>query len=125
MIDICDKCQKSKIIFSRRWFLCKPCYEEWMNFKSIKYMNKIRFGGLRYDILKKYNYTCQICGMTNTEHIKQWKRTISVDHKDKNGRYSKTINNSLDNLTVLCLSCHSRKDAILYWHEKVGEIYYG
>lgn len=75
--------------------------------RDIKY-----FSGLRRYILKRDKYTCQECGMTNKEHFRKYKRSITIDHIDGNGRYSKIQNNSPDNLITLCLPCHGRKDKI-------------
>jgi len=69
-----------------------------------------RFGGNRHVVLERDNFTCQLCGMTDTNHRQQFNRSITVDHKDGQGRYSPTKNHTLENLWVLCLRCHGRKD---------------
>lgn len=58
------------------------------------------FGGNRLLVLKRDNYTCQICGS---------KEKLCVHHKDGNGRnvLAKYKNNNLDNLITLCHRCHS------------------
>lgn len=78
--------------------------------KRIIYHDQERFAGNKKVILKRDNYQCQICGMTDEEHLKRWGREITVDHIDGNGRYSGTQNNTLENLITLCLICHGRKD---------------
>ena len=82
--------------------------------KSIKSMNKKRFGGLRSEILKRDGYKCVDCGMTNEEHIKKWKRNLTINHIDHKGRYSYKQNNNLENLETLCLKCHGFKDRSNY-----------
>ena len=72
--------------------------------------DKRRFGGHRRMILERDNFTCQLCGMTDNEHRKQFGRAITIDHKDGQGRYSPTKNHAPENLWVLCLPCHGRKD---------------
>ena len=84
-------------------------------------MHKKRFGGLRDDVLKRDDYKCLLCGMTNQEHKALWNRSLTIDHVDGNGRYSTVPNNTLDNLQTLCLRCHGRKDSTKYWHREVGE----
>ena len=78
--------------------------------KSIKSMHKERFGGRREAVLKRDDYTCQLCGMTNEEHKEEWDKEITIDHKDMTGRYSDKHNNDIDNLWTLCLRCHGKKD---------------
>lgn len=81
-------------------------------------MHKIRFGGLRDKVLKRDNYSCVACGMSNQEHFKKWDFNITIDHVDGEGRNSKSPNNNIDNLQTLCIRCHGRKDSIRYWHER-------
>lgn len=71
---------------------------------------KSHFGVNGLKVLEKYGYKCAVCGMTNEEHIKKYKKRISIDHIDGVGRYSPNPNNSIENLQVLCLSCHGKKD---------------
>ena len=69
-----------------------------------------RFGYKRLEVLQRDNYTCCVCGMTDAEHRQRFRRAITIDHKDGQGRYSKVKNHNLDNLWTLCLPCHGRKD---------------
>ena len=64
-------------------------------------------GGIRSKILKRDNYACVECQMTDKEHKKKWGRPITIDHKDKNRK-----NNSPSNLQTLCLRCHGSKDIL-------------
>ena len=73
-------------------------------------LNKKRFGGQRQFILKRDNWSCVNCGMTNKEHIEIFKRQITIDHIDGCGRNSINPNNSKENLQTLCLKCHGKKD---------------
>lgn len=71
-----------------------------------KYREKIQFDDNRQKALERANNKCEICGS---------KKDLIVHHKDKKGRGSKIKNNSLDNLIVLCKSCHikeHRKDLL-------------
>jgi hypothetical protein len=74
--------------------------------------DRIYFGGIRDKVLERDNWTCQKCGMNNEQHIVLFGRSITIDHKDGNGRYSKIPNNNLDNLITLCLKCHGKKDIL-------------
>lgn len=64
-----------------------------------------RFDGIRDEVLKRDNYSCVWCGMTDEQHKKEWNKPITVDHMDKNEN-----NNTLENLQTLCLRCHGKKD---------------
>jgi|ERR1035437_3141358 predicted HNH restriction endonuclease len=75
-----------------------------------KYGDRDRFGGLRHIALERDGWICQLCGMTNEEHINKWKRQITVHHIDGNGRYTFYKNNLLENMVTLCLSCHGKED---------------
>jgi 5-methylcytosine-specific restriction endonuclease McrA len=76
------------------------------------YHDTERFSGNKTKALARDGYRCVMCGMTDQEHRVLWKRGITIDHKDGNGRYSDEQNNEIDNLETLCLSCHGKKDII-------------
>lgn len=88
----------------------KQEYKRTHPYKSLKAMHKKRFGGMRERVLERDNHTCQICRMTDEEHIKKWGWHITVDHINGKGRNSKEKDHSIDNLRVLCTSCHGRAD---------------
>lgn len=80
--------------------------------KKKAYKNKFYFGGLRDKVLERDNWQCVKCSMTNEQHIVIFGRSITIDHIDGNGRYSKIPNNVLENLQTLCLRCHGSKDGL-------------
>jgi len=90
-------------------------YRKFHVLKSIGAMHKKRFGGLRRQVLKRDRYCCQICGMTNKQHLITWGREITIDHINGRGRYSDKPDNSMNNLWTLCLSCHGKRDSLRYW----------
>lgn len=53
---------------------------------------------IRFKILQRDNFKCQLCGATKEDD------RLQVDHKDGDG-----LNNDLDNLWVLCESCNKGK----------------
>ncbi len=57
--------------------------------------------GLRYDILKRDNFKCQICGRTQSDGV-----TLEVDHKVPIAKGGKT---EPDNLWTLCRDCNRGK----------------
>ena len=122
---LCSSCHKVKKIDNfykskkslsglRSW--CKHCCDK----GTYRYrkehpgvLNDIEhYGGNRQKALERDHWTCQICGMSQEEHIYRWGRGLTVDHIDGQGRYSKVKNNDLNNLQTLCLSCHGRKDKL-------------
>lgn len=62
-------------------------------------------GGIREEVLKRDNYCCVRCGMTDEQHKAKWGRPITVDHKNRNRKV-----NTTENLQTLCLTCHGQKD---------------
>lgn len=62
-------------------------------------------GGMREKVLLRDSHSCVRCGMTDVQHRTEFKRPITIDHKDKNRKH-----NTLDNLQTLCLRCHGNKD---------------
>jgi 5-methylcytosine-specific restriction endonuclease McrA len=79
--------------------------------------NNYNYGGLRDFILERDNWTCQVCGMTNEQHILIFGRNITIDHIDGAGCNTpkKDKNNDPDNLITLCLRCHGSKDSFRRW----------
>lgn len=69
---------------------CRKC--------QIKLNNKKRFGGLRFKILERDDYQCQICGKNISA-----KNMACIHHKDEN-----KTNNIMKNLISLCKSCHPK-----------------
>lgn len=84
-----------------------------------KYRDQSQFGGMRETVLKRDNYACVNCGMTQAEHFKKYKRDLTVDHIDGKGRNAPPgqKNNALENLQTLCIVCHGYKDN----RRKIGE----
>ncbi len=56
---------------------------------------------LRFDVLKRDKYSCQICGAVASDGVK-----LEVDHKNPK---SKGGDNSLENLWTLCFDCNRGK----------------
>lgn len=81
----CDECRrKAERIFGNKREI------------DLDYKNKIRYGGNQFKVLKRDNYSCQICGNT---------LQLVVHHKDKSGQCNNP-NNDIDNLVTLCRRCH-------------------
>lgn len=79
-------------------------------------LDRHRFGGKRILVLERDNWRCVECGMTQNDHIFRFRRSLTVDHIDNNGRNSKVKNNAINNLQTLCLICHGKKDHKLRKH---------
>jgi 5-methylcytosine-specific restriction endonuclease McrA len=69
-----------------------------------------RFAGLRYIVLKRDEYKCVGCGMSQDEHIKRWGKSLTINHINGIGRNHRKPDNRLSNLETLCLKCHGHKD---------------
>ena len=62
--------------------------------KRLKYWTRHYLDGKYQKILEQHNFTCISCGST---------QNVIVHHKDTNRK-----NNDLDNLKVVCRSCHAK-----------------
>lgn len=69
-----------------------------------KCYDKREYGGLRVNVLKRDNYKCVFCGMTQNKHIKKWGSSLNVDHINRNRK-----ENIMNNLQTVCLICHGKK----------------
>jgi len=74
------------------------------------YVSKIRFG-LDADNFVK-GKSCEICGMTNQEHLDKWGERLNINHRNNKGRRAMKVglkpDNNIDNLQVLCRACHCK-----------------
>ncbi|MBQ9552819.1 MAG: HNH endonuclease [Clostridia bacterium] len=81
------------------------CYTQWKNsarFKtSAAYERSLMTASLRYDILKRDNYRCQICGASANDGVK-----LHVDHIIPVSKGGKT---EPSNLQTLCERCNLGK----------------
>lgn len=114
---ICRKCHqklslKNFELQKNKWrrYICKQCKTKdrlkWRKnnrekdrISVRKYQDRIRFGCSRKTILEKNNCECKNCG-------KKFKITLCVHHKDGKGRSYIKSNNQLNNLVIMCKSCH-------------------
>ena len=80
------------------------------------YHNKDRFGGFKKEVMDRDSNMCQSCGT---------KEKLSVHHIDNTNYRKGNANNDLDNLMVLCTSCHSflhnqqRRDGRIWSREDI------
>lgn len=77
--------------------ICDKRYSE----KSVNYQRFLMTTGKRYDILKRDNYKCQICGKSQAEGAK-----LEVDHIIPVSIGGKTVD---ENLQTLCKDCNRGK----------------
>jgi len=68
------------------------------NQTDLEYHNQRKFSGKKYDILKRDEYKCQMCGS---------ERQLIIHHLDETGNLDNP-NNADDNLITLCRSCHAK-----------------
>lgn len=79
--------------------------------KDQKKKDKARFGGKTLAVYKRDNYKCIVCNMTMEEHLKKYKRRLTINHINGKGRNHKIPDNRLENLETVCLKCHGYRDS--------------
>ena len=60
---------------------------------------------IRQIVLKRDNYSCRRCGMTNEEHTDKYGQGLQVHHKVE---YPICREHKTDNLISLCVVCHNK-----------------
>lgn len=63
---------------------------------------------IRLEVIASQGAKCQNCGMTNEQHKKKYRRSLTVHHIRP---FRLSLDNSHGNLKTLCLPCHSREEA--------------
>lgn len=68
--------------------------------------NSWRNGGIKRtnEVIEKYSGQCMFCGQEDK---------LSIHHIDNNGRRVKEKNNDLNNLILVCNSCHHKLHGIM------------
>ena len=60
------------------------------------------------------NGKCELCNITNKQHIEKWGQRLQIHHIDNKGRHNQSLkknpNNKKNNLRILCKSCHVKID---------------
>lgn len=69
---------------------------------------------LKNYIRKRDNYECQLCFLTNEEHLIIWNKSLDVHHID----YDK-LNCYEDNLVSLCIQCHMKTNYNRYYWKEI------
>lgn len=91
--------------FDLKYYDIIDCYKNWQNIKIYKNSKRYeRFkmsDSIRYDVLKRDNYKCCICGMSAKDGIK-----LHVDHIIPISKGGKT---EMNNLQTLCERCNFGK----------------
>lgn len=73
------------------------------NKATLKYKDKTRLDGKKQEVYEKFGNKCAHCGST---------KTLNIHHIDNQGWWDGgTPNNNLENLLLLCGSCHQK----LHW----------
>lgn len=76
----------------------------------------------RKKALKRDNYICQECGVTQEKHIEYYGRELTVHHKIPYRFFNGDIKaNKLDNLITLCVSCHGKQK--VHFANTIEEVY--
>jgi len=77
-------------------------HKDWKEVKKVKPRESPLSPKVRFEVLKRDNFTCQYCGRKSPEV------ELEVDHIEP---YSKTKDNSMENLITACKDCNRGKKA--------------
>lgn len=93
-------------LYYRNIELSKINYEATLNAYNAKDQRKLMTKELREIVMKRDNYTCQICGKYMPDGV-----GLQIDHIIPVAKGGKTV---LSNLQVLCSKCNGRKSDKIY-----------
>jgi len=85
--------------------MSEPGYKGSFSRLGQSYQRSLMTAGLRYNILRRDDFKCQLCGRTKNDGV-----TLEVDHKIPVSKGGKTVE---DNLRTLCWECNRGKGAKL------------
>lgn len=130
---ICEWCGKtferstSRLERSEHDFCSKKCYGSWQSVylsgaNSFNWNDGASFepysyefnNSLKEQIIQRDHYQCQLCGITEDEHIDTFGSRLSVHHID----YDKQ-NNRSSNLIALCKTCHGPTNSRRKYYTKL------
>lgn len=81
-----------------------------------------RFGMDTTEVLERYDFKCQECGMTQEQHIIIFGSRLIIHHIDGMGRTSDNINNDINNLIPLCRRCHAKVHREMEINQRWGDL---
>jgi len=111
---ICNK-QLNLTAFYEGSKYCKSCAQKddrgnnYIDGRSLEKYGTEFSKELKDRIRNRDNYECQVCKITEKEHLINSKKTLVIHHIDGN-----KYNNNTSNLVSLCVSCH----IIMHWEIK-------
>ena len=68
-----------------------------------------RYGMTKDEAIVTLGGRCSVCCISNEKHVKSTSLRLSVHHRDRHGRGKEVPNNSIENLELLCHSCHGKE----------------
>ena len=109
------KKKKNNPVTARKWRENNP--------EKVKlYRDRNRFNININEILERYDFKCQSCGMTQEQHIIIFGSRLIIHHIDGKGRTSEDTNNDMNNLIPLCRNCHARIHRDIEREERWGDL---
>jgi len=112
---------------ANRYFCSRTCYGLWVSTctgsKAPNWQGGLSFepytdefnDDLKQWVRSRDGYECQLCHMSEQEHIQTQGRVLSVHHID----YCKTNNNPNSNLIALCIECHGKTNGNRAYYEQL------
>jgi hypothetical protein len=96
--------------------ICKACYmkqyrkenHERLYHRKCELREVDRFGGRRNELVIRAGGKCERCGLSEADNVARTGKRLIIHHRDGNGLSSPTPNHALDNLMLVCNSCHRK-----------------
>lgn len=113
--NLCKKCKSEinkKYRQNNKEKLAKYFHNKWINDKDRRIKNKNSKSYSRNGV--PFNYVddkkCEICGITNIEHLEKYGNRLNIHHIDNTGRHNNKLGIKADNskIQILCQSCHTK-----------------
>ena len=113
--DKVSKANKGKTPWNKgihAWYVAGKNNKKWKgdNWDRRSYRGSSWKSVIRQERLKRDDYKCVDCGITEKQHKNKLNCSLSIHHLEP---WVLHHNNKIDNLITLCVSCHQKREAVI------------